>query len=254
MEIFDSHAHYDSERFDADRDTLLPSLKKSGVAYVANIGCDLPSSRKSVALAEKYDFVWATVGVHPHNTDDMIPQDMYELEKLLRHGCVVALGEIGLDYYHDFSPRAVQLEKFALQMELAEATQTPVVIHMRDSAQDCLDIVRRFKVPRGVFHCYSGSLETAKTLVNMGYWLGFTGVITFSNAKKSHDVLRWIPRDRILIETDCPYLTPEPHRGKRNDSTMLVHTLQALGAILGISADEAARLTTDNSKAFYGIK
>ena len=254
MILFDSHAHYDDRRFDRDRDEVLSSLKGAGVRYVANIGSDLPSSRRSVKLAEQHDFIYAAVGVHPHNADDMVPQDFDELEGLLKHPKVRALGEIGLDYYRNLSPKMVQLERFAQQMELAEKLKVPVVIHEREAAGDCLDIVKQYNIEKGVFHCYSGSVETAKTLVALGYYLSFTGVVTFGNARRACEVIRWMPRDRLMIETDCPYLTPEPFRGKRNDSTKLIYTLNAVAELLGVTAGEAAEITTRNAMEFYGIK
>lgn len=254
MVLFDSHAHYDDRRFDADRDTLLRSLKSQGVGFVTNIGCDLPTSRKSIRLAEEYDFIYATVGVHPHNADEMVPSDIDDLEAMLSHPKVRALGEIGLDYHYDFSPRMVQMERFAQQLDLAQRLRCPVVIHEREATRDCLDILRRFDIARGVFHCYSGSLETAKLLVEWGWHLSFTGVLTYSNARKAREVVEWLPADRLMIETDCPYLTPEPFRGKRNDSGKLIHTLNAVAEIRGIAPEAAARITTENALRFYNIK
>lgn len=255
MILFDSHAHYDDRRFDKDRDALLSGLPKNGIGYVTNIGADLPSSRRSVALAEKYSFIYAAVGVHPHNADDMVPQDLDELRKLLQHPKVKALGEIGLDYHYDHSPRMVQMERFAQQLELASQEGMPVAIHEREAARDCLDILSHFDAHKngGVLHCFSGSLETAKVLIERGFYLSFTGVITFANARKSHEVIKWMPLDRLMIETDCPYLAPEPHRGKRNDSTMLHHTLEAAAEILGKPAEEIAAVTTENALRFYRI-
>jgi len=253
MQLFDSHAHYDDKRFDKDRDALLQSLPGHGVGYVTNIGCDVPTSRKSIALAERYGFIYATVGVHPHNADEMVPGDIETLEALMAHPKVRALGEIGLDYHYDFSPRMVQMERFAEQLDLAQRLRCPVVIHEREATRDCLDILRRFDIAKGVFHCYSGSLETAKVLIDWGWHLSFTGVITFANARKTRDIIAWMPADRLMIETDCPYLTPEPFRGKRNESTKLIHTLRAVADIRGIPEEEAARLTTDNALRFYDI-
>ena len=253
MQLFDSHAHYDDKRFDKDRDALLQSLPGHGVGYVTNIGCDVPTSRKSIALAERYGFIYATVGVHPHNADEMVPGDIETLEALMAHPKVRALGEIGLDYHYDFSPRMVQMKRFAEQLDLAQRLRCPVVIHEREATRDCLDILRRFDIAKGVFHCYSGSLETAKILIDWGWHLSFTGVITFANARKTRDIIAWMPADRLMIETDCPYLTPEPFRGKRNESTKLIHTLRAVADIRGIPEEEAARLTTDNALRFYDI-
>lgn len=253
MVLFDSHAHYDDERFDRDRDAVLKSLRAAGVESVCNIGSDLPSSRRSVALAEKYPFIRAVVGIHPHNAIDAVPQDYGELRGMLSNPRVVALGEIGLDYHYDLSPRITQIEVFARQMELARELSVPVVIHEREASRDCMDVVRQYPEVRGVFHCYSGSVETAHELIERGYYLGFTGVITFANARRPLEVLRSIPRDRILIETDCPYLTPVPHRGERNDSRMLRFTAAKAAEALGITPEELAAVTDENAKRFYRI-
>lgn len=254
MVLFDTHAHYDDSRFDADRAQVLASLPEHGVGYVCNIGCDIPSSRKSIALAETYPHVYAAVGIHPHGADDAVPMDYATLRRMCENPRVRAIGEIGLDYHYDFSPRMVQMEVFARQMALAQELKMPVVIHEREAARDCLDVVRQFDLCRGVYHCYSGSVETAKELLSRGFYLGFNGVITFSNARRSHEVLRWMPADRILLETDCPYLTPVPFRGKRNDSRLMRHTLEQMAVLRGVSPEEMARITTENALRFYGLE
>jgi len=254
LQIYDTHAHYDDPRFDADRDAVLSGLPDRGIAYVNNIGCDMPSSRASVALAEKYPFVYAAVGVHPHEADSLRQQDLDELRQLLQHSKVRALGEIGLDYHYDNSPRDIQRQAFHLQMELAEETGMPVVIHEREATRDCLEVIRSHRPCRGVFHCYSGSIETARELLDRGYFISFTGVITFANANRVREVVRFIPDDRIMVETDCPYLSPVPCRGKRCDSSMLHYTLSTLADIRGITAEQAAALTMRNSKAFFAVE
>lgn len=254
MILFDTHAHYDDRRFDDDRETLLAALPASGVGLVCNIGCDLPSSRKSLALARQFPHVYAAVGIHPHSADDAVPQDYAELRQMCRDPKVRAIGEIGLDYHYDFSPRLVQIEVFSKQMALAQELGMPVVIHEREAARDCLDVVRQYDLCRGVYHCYSGSVETARGLIQRGYYLGFNGVITFSNARRSHEVLRWMREDRILLETDCPYLTPVPHRGERNDSRLMCHTLAVMAELRGVSPEEMARITTENARRFYGLE
>ncbi len=254
IDLFDSHAHYDDRRFKEDGHELLKSLPQNGVSHVVNIGCDLPSSRASIELAERYEHVYATVGIHPHSAIDAVPQDLPELEKMISHPKVVALGEIGLDYHYDFSPRDVQRKVFAQQMELAERLSVPIVIHEREAFSDCFDIVSQYNIKRGVFHCYSGSVESAKRLVDMGYYLSFTGVITFANARRAIEVIEWIPQDRLLVETDAPYLTPVPFRGKRNDSLKMKHTVEKMAQIRGISFEQAAKITSDNAKRFYGIE
>lgn len=252
--IYDTHAHYDDARFDADRDTVLSGLPAQGIAYINNIGCDMPTSRASVALAEKYPFVYAAVGVHPHAAASLQQQDLDELRQLLRHPKVRALGEIGMDYHYDNSPRDAQKEAFHLQMQLAQETGMPVVIHEREATRDCLEVIRGYQLPRGVFHCYSGSIETARELLDRGYFISFTGVITFSNANRVREVVRYIPDDRIMIETDCPYLSPVPYRGKRCDSSMLHYTLAVLADIRSVTPEQAAQLTMRNSKAFFAVE
>ena len=254
MTIFDSHAHYDDARFDEDRAAVLSALPAAGVRYVCNIGSDLPSSRRSVALAEQYPFVWAAVGIHPENAGD-VPEGAYdELRALLAHPRTVALGEIGLDYHYDDGPdKETQAAVFERQMALAEELSVPVAIHSREAMGDTMDVVRRHPAVRGVFHCYSGSVETALELTARGWYLGFTGVITFSNARRALEVLRAVPRDRILAETDCPYLAPAPHRGARCDSRLLPLTLGRMAEVLELTPEGAAALTCDNARRLYHI-
>ena len=253
MILFDTHAHYDDRRFDKDRDTLLASMPEQGVGYICNIGCDMPTSRQSIALAEAHDHFYAVVGIHPHNAADAVDADYAELEQMSRHAKVLALGEMGLDYHYDFSPRDVQRQVFVRQMELAGRLNMPVVIREREACQDVLEVVRQHKVCRGVYHCYSGSAETARELVQLGYYLGFNGVITFDNARRSHEVIRSVPLERLLLETDCPYLTPVPHRGKRNDSGLMKYSLQKMAELRGLTPEEMARITTENALRFYGL-
>ncbi len=251
--IFDSHAHYDDKRFAADRDAVLSALPAQGIDTVVNIGCDMATSRASIALAERYDFVYATVGVHPHEAEGMQDGDLDTLRTMLSHPKVKALGEIGLDYHYDFSPREIQRTRFSQQLELAQQLQVPVVLHQREATADCLDIVSRYRLLRGVFHCFSGSRETAETLLDWGYYLSFGGIVTFPNARRSHEVLQHMPRERLLIETDCPYLSPVPHRGKRCDSSLLPHTIAVIADLWGISPQEVADITAQNARTFYGI-
>ena len=253
MILFDTHAHYDDRRFDKDRDALLASMPQQGVGYICNIGCDMPTSRQSIALAEAHDHVYAVVGIHPHNAQDAQPEDFETLRQMTQHPKVLALGEMGLDYHYDFSPRDVQRKVFVRQMELAGELNIPVVIHEREACQDVLEVVRQHPVCRGVYHCYSGSAETARELVKLGYYLGFNGVITFDNARRSHEVIRSVPLERLLLETDCPYLTPVPHRGKRNDSGLMKHSLQKMAELRGLTPEEMARITTENALRFYGL-
>lgn len=253
MILFDTHAHYDDRRFDKDRDALLASMPQQGVGYICNIGCDMPTSQQSIALAEAHDHVYAVVGIHPHNAQDAQPEDFETLRQMTQHPKVLALGEMGLDYHYDFSPRDVQRKVFVRQMELAGELNIPVVIHEREACQDVLEVVRQYPVCRGVYHCYSGSAETARELVKLGYYLGFNGVITFDNARRSHEVIRSVPLERLLLETDCPYLTPVPHRGKRNDSGLMKYSLQKMAELRGLTPEEMARITTENALRFYGL-
>lgn len=253
MQIFDSHAHYDDPAFDPDRDALLRELHAGGVAYITNIGCDRQSCERSVALAEQYDFIYAAVGWHPEFAGSWNDEAAARLRQLARHPKVRAIGECGVDYHWMNDPEEVQLRCFADQLQLARELSLPVVVHQREGMEACLSVVRQFPEVRGVFHCYSGSAETAKELLSRGWYLGFTGIITFKNARKSHEVLQMMPADRILIETDCPYLAPVPHRGKRCHSGLLPHTLETLAQLRGISVQEAAQLTLDNARRFYGI-
>lgn len=252
-QLFDTHAHYDDVRFDQDRDQTLQGLAGAGVALVLNPGADLESSRRAAALAEQYDFLYAAAGVHPHSASEFDDGQRAEIVRLLERPRVKALGEIGLDYHYDFSPREAQKKAFESQLALAREMDVPVIIHEREAAQDCLEIIRASGIEKAVYHCYSGSLETAKTLVNMGFYLSFTGVITFKNNRKAPDILRWLPQDRIMIETDSPYMAPEPYRGRRNDSTLLPYINRAVANYRGIAEEEAARVTMENGKRFFGI-
>jgi TatD DNase family protein len=252
---FDTHAHYDDKQFDADRAALLGRiLPENGIELIVNVGSSMQTSREAAALAEQYDYIYAAAGVHPNEAEEY---DIDELERLVAHPKVVAIGEIGLDYHYPEPSREVQMAAFAAQMELAAKVKLPVVIHDRDAHEDCLRVVkdfcRRYPELRGVFHCYSGSAEMAEEIVKLGWSISFTGVITFKNARRTREAAAVIPAERIMIETDCPYLSPEPNRGKRNDSSNLRYIAAAIAAIKGISLEEAAKLTTDNGRRFFGI-
>ena len=253
MKLFDTHAHYDDKRFKEDRDELLASMPDQGVKYITNIGCDLETSRNTIELCEKFSHVYGAVGYHPHEAKDMSDENLLAIEKMLAHEKIRALGEIGLDYHYDFSERDVQRAAFARQLEVAKAHKIPVVIHEREATKDCLDILRASGVDNGVVHCFGGSKETARELLNMGFHISFTGVITFDNARKALEVVPYIPADRIMVETDCPYLTPIPFRGKRNHSGYLRYTVERMAQLRGISAEECAALTFENGGRFYGI-
>ena len=251
---FDTHAHYDDSRFDADRTELLSSMPAKGISLIVNPGSNLPSSGEAAALAERFPHVYAAVGVHPHDAKGAGGGYLDELEKLCAKKKVVAVGEIGLDYHYDFSPRGVQRSRFREQMELARRLKLPAIIHERDAGGECLEIVREFGDVSGVCHCYSGSLEQAKVLIGLGWYLSFTGVITYKNARRSHEVIRWMPEDRIMIETDSPYLAPVPHRGERNDSGNVPLVAEAIAELREMTVSEVAALTMENGKRFFGIK
>lgn len=250
--IFDSHAHYDDEQFDADRDEVISSLKDSGVTCVINISCNMKTSENIINLVDRYDFFYGAVGIHPHDAKDFKEADLSRLSELSKHTKVVAIGEIGLDYHYDFSPRDVQKSVFRKQMELAEKLNLPVVIHMREATEDTLSILQDFK-GNGVVHCYSGSAETAKILLSMGYHIGFTGAVTFKNAKKAIEAVSVIPTDRLLLETDCPYMAPVPHRGERCDSRLIYKTAEKLAEIKGMDTQELINIMTANTCRLFNI-
>lgn len=252
--LFDTHAHYDNEAFDADRDQVLSGLGAKGVDLVVCPADCMESARACVGLADRYPFVYAAVGVHPHEAQGVADGWLDELEALSRHPKAVAIGEIGLDYHYDYSPRDVQQTVFRAQMALAGRVGLPVVVHDREAHRDCLDIVREHPGVRGVYHCYSGGLEDAKILIGLGWYLSFTGAITFKNARKALEVIAWMPPDRIMIETDSPYLTPEPFRGRRNDSGYVYRVAETIAQVRGMTTGEAAALTKANGLRFFGIE
>ena len=254
MMLFDTHAHYDDERFDEDREQLLSSLTEKGVGLVVNPGITLETSRMAVEMAHRYDHVYAAVGIHPENCHDFVPAQIEALRELAKEEKVVAIGEIGLDYYWEENPpRELQQEVFRAQLALAQELDLPVIVHDREAHGDTLQIVQEFPDVRGVFHCYSGSPEMAQELLKMGWYLGFDGPITFKNARRAPEVAAVTPLDRMLIETDSPYLTPVPYRGKRNDSTYVHLVAEKLAQWKGISAEEMEQITWDNGKRFFNI-
>ena len=251
--LFDTHAHLNDPAFDPDRDALICGLKERGVDFVMNASCSLKSAHDCIALAEKYPFIYASVGSHPDAADEVNEAVIDEYRKLCKHDRVKAIGEIGLDYYYEDIPRDVQLRAFRLQMELAQQTGLPVMIHERDAHQDGMTVVKEFPKVTGVFHCYSGSAEMARQLVNLGWYIGFTGVLTFKNARKAVETATSIPLDRIVLETDCPFMAPEPFRGKRNDPGYLYRMAEKLAELRGISTEEVCRITTENAKRLYRL-
>ena len=250
---FDTHAHYENKRFNEDRDELLRSMAGVGVSLILNAGCSLKSSKFGLGLADAYPFVYASVGVHPHDSKEMTDDTVLELETLLAHPKAVAVGEIGLDFHYDFSPRDVQRKRFREQLELARRVDKPVIVHMREATSETLDTIRDYPDLTGVFHCFPGSWETAKILLDLGWHLSYTGVITFKNARKALEVIEKMPRDRLLLETDCPYMAPEPMRGRRNSSLFLPYIAEKVADIWGIAAEEAAAITMENGKRLFAV-
>ena len=251
--FFDSHAHYDSHRFQEDQAEVLASMAEHHIGRIMNVGCDLTSSLKSIRLAEQYDFIYASVGSHPDDADKVDAGLVEMYRNLASHPKVMAIGEIGLDYYYEDVPRAKQQEAFRLQMALAQELNLPVIIHQRDAYEDALRIVDEFSDVKGVFHCFSGSLEYAKEVVKRGWHIGFTGVITFKNARKAVEVAQWAPLNRLLLETDCPYMAPEPFRGRRSDSTMIPKMAEKIAELRGISVEKVAQITRENALNLFKI-
>ncbi len=250
--IFDSHAHYDDKSFNEDRIELLSSLPDKGVVGIVNCGSDIKSSETGISLAEKFDFVFSAAGVHPHEAENMTARDFDKLASMLQHEKCVALGEIGLDYHYDFSPRDIQKQIFEKQLQLAVDMDMPVVIHDREAHQDVLDLIKKYR-PKGIIHCFSGSVELAEIYVKMGMYIGLGGAVTFKNAKKPVEVAKYVPQDKLLVETDCPYMTPVPFRGQRNDSSFIEYVILKLSEIRNEPPDYIAEQTFKNAKEIFSI-
>ena len=251
---FDTHTHLDDEKFDPDRELVIENLKKEGVSLAVNVGADLTSSKNSIALAEQYDFIYAAVGVHPNEVGEMQDEDLQTLADMAKHEKVVAIGEIGLDYHYDEPGRDVQKLWFEKQLHLAQALNMPFIVHDRDAHQDTLELLKKVGYYNGVMHCFSGSCEMAKILLDLGFYISIAGQVTFKNAPKVKEVAKMVPADRLFIETDSPYLTPEPHRGERNNSANVKFTCAKIAELKGICAEELAKVTLENGKKFYGIR
>ena len=250
--LFDTHAHMDDRAFDEDRESLLASLPEHGLALVMNPGCSLVSSRNAVRLANTYDYIYAAVGSHPDVADEVNEDILAEYRTLVRENPKVrAIGEIGLDYHYEDIPRQIQLKAFRKQMELAKELDLPVIVHEREAHDDGMKMVHDFPTVKGVFHCYSGSAEMARQLVDQGWYIGFTGVLTFKNARKAVEVASSIPLERIVLETDCPYMAPDPFRGRRNDPGQLYRMAEKLAEIRGLTVEEIHAITTENGKRLY---
>ena len=253
--IFDSHAHYDDEAFDADREALLDSFPANGIGCVVNAGASFASNKKTMELISRYPFLYAAVGIHPEHADALDDKGLEWLREQFSNPKVVAVGEIGLDYYWDEPDREIQKKAFISQLALAREVKRPVVIHSRDACLDTLDIMREEygKGEPAVIHCFSYSREAARDFLNLGYRIGIGGVVTFKNARKVKEAVEYIPIDRILLETDCPYLAPEPNRGKRNSSLNLPYVAKQIAQLKGMTAEEVVEITDLNARKFYGI-
>lgn len=250
--IFDSHAHYDDNRFNKDREQVLHDITINGVMNVINVGCDIKSSKASIDLSEQYNFIYASVGVHPHEAVGATDNYIEQLTALSKHKKVVAIGEIGLDYHYDFSPRDVQKQVFIEQLKLAQKINMPVIIHSREAVSDMMAILNEYK-PCGVVHCFTGSAQAAIETIKLGMYIGFTGVVTFPNARKTLEVIDVTPLDRLLLETDCPYMAPVPYRGKRTTSDMIVETAKTIAKVKGISTQEIIDIAKENTNTLFGI-
>ncbi|WMJ85335.1 TatD family hydrolase [Anaerocolumna sp. MB42-C2] len=253
--IFETHAHYDDEAFDDDRDSLLKSLYSEGIEYVVNVGASITTTVKTLELMKQYPFVYGAVGVHPSETAELNEENFKWLSESALLPKVVAIGEIGLDYYWDTPERTIQKEWFYRQMELAKELKLPAIIHSRDAAADTLTMIQStdLKQTGGVIHCFSYGKEMAKSYLDMGFYLGIGGVVTFKNAKKLKEVVEYAPMEQLVLETDCPYLAPEPNRGKRNSSLNLIYVAKEIAKLKGISHEEVIAITEMNAKKMYGL-
>lgn len=248
--IFDSHAHYNDEQFDIDRDSLLASLPEAGIVGIINCGTDVESSLISLEYADKYSFCYAACGFHPEAADAFSDEKLIEIEKMLTHDKCVAVGEIGLDYHYDFVSKDVQLEVFEKHLSLAVKHDIPVIVHDREAHADTLALLKKYR-PKGVLHCFSGSVETAREILSLGMYIGLGGAVTFKNAVKPVEVAAYIPEDRLLLETDCPYMAPVPMRGKRNDSSYIPFVAEKIAEIRGCDAQHILDITTENTRRLF---
>lgn len=252
--LFDTHAHMDDRAFDPDRRELLKNFPSQGIGLIMNPGCSLESSRNAARLSQEYDYVYAAVGSHPDAADEVTEETLNIYRQLIQENPKIrAIGEIGLDYHYEDIPRDIQLRAFRMQMELAKELTLPVIVHEREAHEDGMKVVDEFPEVTGVFHCYSGSAQMAKELIKRGWYIGFTGVLTFKNARKAVEVASTIPLDRIVLETDCPYMSPEPFRGKRNDPGKLYRMAEKLAEIRGLSVEEIHAITMENGTRLYRI-
>lgn len=252
-DIFDTHAHYDDERFAEDLDSVLSGLPLSGVTAVVNCATDIGSCEKCLKMAEAYSFIYFAAGIHPHEAEDSEADFIEKLKIFASHNKCVAIGEIGLDYHYDFSPREKQKDVFEKQLILAKELDLPVIIHDREAHQDTYDLLKKYN-PKGIVHCFSGSAEMARDIVNLGMYIGLGGAVTFKNAKKPVEVAKYVPLDRLVLETDCPYMSPVPFRGKRNESSLISYTAEFISEIKGIPTQELLKKTSENAQIIFAVK
>lgn len=250
--IFDTHSHYDDDKFDSDRYSLLCSMQDKGIFKIVSCGCDIPSTKFNQLLSHKFDFLYFAAGFQPENLEGSSLSDLDTIAEIAKDEKCVAIGEIGLDYHWMLSSKEKQKSFFEKQIELSKELDLPIIVHDREAHGDTLEILRRTK-PNGVLHCFSGSKEMAMEIINLGMYIGLNGVVTFKNARKSLEIVRQIPLERLVLETDCPYLAPEPNRGKRNDSSYIPFIAKRIADILNMNTQELINRTTENAKRLYGI-
>lgn len=250
--IFDTHAHYDDEKFDEDRDELLASLPSKGVVNIINCGCDLASSLKSIEFSEKYDYFYSAVGIHPSNITDASYRELEKIRELYSHPKCIAVGEIGLEYHYDFVPKDKQHDFFEKQIVLANELDLPVIVHDREAHEDTMNLLKKYK-PKGVVHCFSGSAEMAKEVLKLGMYIGFGGAVTFKNARKPLEVAEIVPDDRLLLETDCPYMTPVPFRGQRNSSDLIEYSAEKLAEVRHTDTQKLIDMANENARRLFRI-
>ena len=251
--IFDTHTHYDDLKFDEDRDELLRKLPESGVEYVINCGCDLKSCKKSIEICKSFDYFYCALGIHPSEIGDESYAEFEEIKGLCSYEKCVAVGEIGLDYHYDFVPKDKQLEFFEKQLQFAVEADLPVIVHDREAHEDTLNLLKKYK-PKGVLHCFSGSVEMAKEIIKLGMYIGLGGAVTFKNARKPLEVAEFLPEDRLLLETDCPYMAPVPHRGKRCSSDMIALTAEKIAEVRNTDTQQLINKTKENAFALFEIR
>lgn len=254
MELIDTHAHLDFPQFDGDREEVIERALAAGVKCIVNVGADLASSRRAVALAEEHPQIYAAVGVHPHDAKTLTDEALAELRELTHHPKVVAIGEIGLDFYRDLSPRDKQREAFKRQLALAQELDKPVIIHDREAHAEVMETLRRWQGLHGVLHCFSGDLEMARKAIELGFYISIAGPVTFKKARRLAEIVHQLPLKHLLIETDSPYLTPHPHRGKRNEPAYVKLVAQRIAALKEVPPETVARTTTDNARAVFGLE